>query len=264
MKKGMVLIEFVVVVLVLGLLAGLAIPNYRKIQARVYQQIMVNTLRELARYERYSYLDSGRFFPKRIYDESFEVIVLPDGKTIPEGVSLQTMLFRLPQQRKHIFYIYWFAPLPQKDGSDDNGGDEGEGDDGEGDEGGGGDDGEREDDGDGRGDEGDDDEGDDDGNGRGDKDDRDDDDEDDNDDDDDDDDNGHGRKTRDSEDGPEETVKKESSKSSLMVAAPEAYFCIYAYASRTKGNDLDGDSGEDVWYVDSYTDEPFAVSNDLK
>jgi len=240
MKKGMVLIEFVVVVLVLGLLAGLAIPNYRKIQARVYQQIMVNTLRELARYERYSYLDSGRFFPKRIYDESFEVIVLPDGKTIPEGVSLQTMLFRLPQQRKHIFYIYWFAPLPQKDGSDDNGGDEGEGDDG------------------------DDDEGDDDGNGRGDKDDRDDDDEDDNDDDDDDDDNGHGRKTRDSEDGPEETVKKESSKSSLMVAAPEAYFCIYAYASRTKGNDLDGDSGEDVWYVDSYTDEPFAVSNDLK
>jgi len=107
LKKGFTIIELMTVIIVIGILAGLAIPGYRTILARTKQEKMKNTLRLIAKYEHAFFLENGYYAPGEPGSESYTFEIFHDGRMNPENVDLSELPFVLPDNRNYDYRIFW-------------------------------------------------------------------------------------------------------------------------------------------------------------
>jgi prepilin-type N-terminal cleavage/methylation domain-containing protein len=91
-NKAFTLIELMVVIIILGVLAGLAVPSYRKILAQTQQEKMKNTLRLIARYEELSFVQNEYYEPGKPGVESYTFELFHDGRMVPEEIDLSESL----------------------------------------------------------------------------------------------------------------------------------------------------------------------------
>jgi prepilin-type N-terminal cleavage/methylation domain-containing protein len=107
LKKAFTIIELMSVIIVIGILAGLAIPSYRTIAAHTQQEKMKNTLRLIAKYEEAFFIENGYYTPGQPDLESYNFEFFHDGRMDPEEVNLSELPFIFPDNKNYDYRIYW-------------------------------------------------------------------------------------------------------------------------------------------------------------
>ncbi len=105
MKKAFTLIELISVIVIIGIISALAVPNLRRFRAQVLQNRMKNTLRLVARHEEAFFVSNGYYQPGREGDRYFTYYIYHDGREYPDDVP--EMDFSFSQQMQYDYIIYW-------------------------------------------------------------------------------------------------------------------------------------------------------------
>ena len=88
-ESGFTLIELLVVMATLGVLSGLAIPQYSSSKARAFDKLSMTSVRNVAHSQELYYVESQNY---SACDQTNCHILLPGLKLVAEGVSLQASI----------------------------------------------------------------------------------------------------------------------------------------------------------------------------
>ncbi len=114
MRKGFTLLEITIVIVIIGILIALAIPNFIMVKAIVYQNRIKNTLQLIYEYEMATFAEKGHFEPYQEGQDYGLYILMPYGKYTyisPRHAKLES--FKFPPDNKYYYLIIWRTNIKQ-------------------------------------------------------------------------------------------------------------------------------------------------------
>ena len=107
MKRGFTLVELMVVIAVLGIIAALAVPNFRRARASVYRAEMKRTLTLIYQLEHAFYAEHGHYGPGTEDLTNNSVRYPPYTDTFYIKYPPNNLDLIMDPEHRYYYYIYW-------------------------------------------------------------------------------------------------------------------------------------------------------------